>query len=86
MRTNNIGGDEKGQVLILFALMMSVLLIFVVMVVDVGFFLEKRRDAQNVVDAAALAGSQELPGWDSKYATQHDSAATDPVDMVLPKV
>jgi len=53
--------EEAGQTLILFALMISVLLIFVVMVVDVGMFLEQRRNAQNVVDAAALAGAQELP-------------------------
>ncbi|MEO8457161.1 MAG: TadE/TadG family type IV pilus assembly protein [Chloroflexota bacterium] len=53
--------DERGQTLILFSLMISVLLIFVVMVVDVGFFLETRRTTQNVVDAAALAGAQELP-------------------------
>jgi Flp pilus assembly protein TadG len=52
---------EKGQTLILFALMMAVLVVFVVMVVDVGMLMEQRRHAQNVVDAAALAGAQELP-------------------------
>ncbi len=53
---------ERGQALVLFALMMAVLVVFVVMVTDVGMLLEKRGHAQNVVDAAALAGAQELPG------------------------
>jgi NADH dehydrogenase len=35
--------------------------------------------------ARLITGSQELPGWDANYATQHDPAATDPVDMAMPK-
>jgi NADH dehydrogenase len=35
--------------------------------------------------ARLITGSQDLPGWNSKYATQHDKAVTDPVDMALPK-
>ncbi len=67
MRINTDG--ERGQVLILFALMLAVLLVFVVMVVDVGMFMEQRRHAQNVVDAAALAGAQELPDNPTAAAT-----------------
>jgi Flp pilus assembly protein TadG len=60
---------EGGQTLVLFALMLAVLVVFVVMVVDVGMFMEQRRHAQNVVDAAALAGAQELPDSPAAAAT-----------------
>lgn len=52
---------DSGQVLVLFALMLAVMIVFVVMVIDVGMFMHTRQQAQNVVDAAALAGAQELP-------------------------
>ncbi len=55
-------GNDSGQALILFALMMSVLVILVMCVVDVGMFLHNRENAQNAADAAALAGAQDLPG------------------------
>lgn len=41
--------------------MICVLLLCVMSVVDVGMFLHKREEAQQAADAAALAGSQELP-------------------------
>lgn len=78
--------EQAGQTLILFALMIAVLLLFIVMVVDVGMFMEQRRHAQNVADAAALAGAQELPDdptaaeWFARdYATRNgfDPAALD---------
>jgi Flp pilus assembly protein TadG len=53
--------EQEGQTLIIFTLMIAVLILFVVMVVDVGMFMEQRRNAQNVVDASALAAAQELP-------------------------
>lgn len=59
---------EEGQTLIIFALMLSVLILFIALVVDVGMFMEQRRNAQNVVDASALAGAQELP--DDKIAAE----------------
>ena len=53
--------QEKGQTLIMFTLLLVVLLGFVAMVVDVGMFLHERQNVQNMVDAAALAGAQNLP-------------------------
>ncbi|WP_035348058.1 NAD(P)/FAD-dependent oxidoreductase [Edaphobacter aggregans] len=35
--------------------------------------------------ARLITGSQDLPGWNTNYATQHDPAAADPVDMALPR-
>ncbi|HVP05819.1 MAG TPA: pilus assembly protein TadG-related protein [Dehalococcoidia bacterium] len=58
---NQIRKGERGQTLVLFTLMLTGLLLFGMLVIDGGFFMVKRRQAQNVVDAAALAGAQELP-------------------------
>lgn len=52
---------EQGQALVLFTMLLAVFVILMVLVIDGGFFMAKRREAQNVVDAAALAGAQELP-------------------------
>jgi len=52
---------ERGQAIVLFALLIGVISLFVMMVVDVGFLLVEKRTVQNAVDAAALAGAQELP-------------------------
>ena len=57
--TNRAG--EKGQSLVLFAMLLSLLVLIAAIVIDGGIFMVTRRHAQNVVDAAALAGAQELP-------------------------
>lgn len=68
--------EQEGQTLIIFTLMISVLILFIVLVVDVGMFMENRQKAQNVVDAAALAGAQELPDNTTAAATQARDYAT----------
>jgi hypothetical protein len=57
-----IGDDSKrrGQVLVLVALSLLVLILFVALAVDVGNFYAQRRRMQNAADAGALAGAQEL--------------------------
>ncbi len=52
---------EQGQILVLAALMMGVVVLLVMAVVDVGFFIHERQTVQAAADAAALAGAQELP-------------------------
>jgi len=52
---------EEGQVLVLVAIMLVVLVGFTAMVVDWGRLHEERRYQQNAADAAALAGARELP-------------------------
>src|SRR5512145_269707 len=54
-------GRESGQTLIVAALVMAVLMGFTALAIDVGLFLEERRDNQNDADAMALAGVQFLP-------------------------
>lgn len=55
------GRREGGQTLIVAALVMAVVIGFTAMAIDVGLFLEDRRQLQNAADAAALAGVQHLP-------------------------
>ena len=50
--------DERGQVLILVSAALFTLLMVVGMVIDVGIILEQKRQLQNAVDAAALAGAR----------------------------
>ena len=71
MSGNKVHGrnwSERGQTLVLFVLALAVLLGFTAMSVDVGLFLQQRRDLQNDADAAALAGAAYLP--DAALATQ----------------
>jgi Flp pilus assembly protein TadG len=53
-------GDPRGQVLVLFALMLIVLLVVSALAVDYGGWLVTKRNYQNSTDAAALAGAQQL--------------------------
>lgn len=53
--------EEKGAVLILVALAMTVLFVFLGLVVDAGLGYLTRARLTATVDAAALAGAQELP-------------------------
>ncbi|WP_425057928.1 hypothetical protein SCACP_24990 [Sporomusa carbonis] len=53
---------EKGQVLILVAFMLPVLLVFCALVIDVGMMYVEKTRISDMADAAALAGIYELPG------------------------
>ncbi len=53
--------SQKGQVLVLFALALTVLLGITALVVDIGGFFHERRSLQNAMDSAALAGAADLP-------------------------
>ena len=52
--------DERGMVLIFWALNFIGLLMFLVIVADSGLVFLERRSLQNTADAAALAGAREL--------------------------
>jgi len=55
--------NERGQVVIIFALLLVCLFGMIALVVDVGSIYEERRHTQTVADAAALAGAQDLPEY-----------------------
>lgn len=57
-----INSSERGSIAIIVALGMTVLLASCAMVVDIGLIYVQKAKLQNAVDAAALAGVQELPG------------------------
>jgi Flp pilus assembly protein TadG len=63
---------ERGQVLILTALFLVVLLVAGALAIDYSSWLVARRDYQAVVDAAALAGAAELPPPGVRAATSTD--------------
>lgn len=61
-RHSRIARDERGAVVVMTALFMTVLLAFAALVVDVGYLYLEKSKLRAAVDAAALAGVQELPG------------------------
>lgn len=62
MDSNRIKDTESGQILPLFALLCVAITFCMMLVIDVGFFMQERSVTQSAADAAALAGAQELPG------------------------
>ncbi|MBK7895666.1 MAG: pilus assembly protein TadG-related protein [Candidatus Promineifilaceae bacterium] len=54
---------QKGQSIVLIALMMVVIIAFVGIAVDVGFIFVRGSQLQSAIDSAALAGVVELSGW-----------------------
>ena len=55
--------QEKGQSIVLIALMMVAIIAFVGIAVDVGFIFARGSQLQSAIDSAALAGVVELTGW-----------------------
>ncbi len=60
---------DRGQIIVLAALIIAVVLGMGALAVDVGFFLHERQNVQKAVDAGALAGAQLLPDDASTAAT-----------------
>ncbi|TAK62819.1 MAG: hypothetical protein EPO22_07090, partial [Dehalococcoidia bacterium] len=53
--------DDNGQIIVLSALIIAIVLGMGALAVDVGFYLHERQNVQKAVDAGALAGAQLLP-------------------------
>lgn len=53
--------NESGQSLILVTVVIAALIGFAALVVDVGVLYNSKAELQNIADAAALAGAQDLP-------------------------
>ncbi len=70
-------GDEKGIIIVMFALMLPLLVGFVGLGVEVAFWFTLKRDMQAAADAAAIAGSYELAeGRSSSITTVATREAT----------
>lgn len=56
-------GREHGQILVLFVLGLTAIILAVGLVIDGGYALAQRREAQNASDFAALAGARVVAEW-----------------------
>ncbi len=76
---NNKPLAERGQVLVIAALFLVVLLVSGALAVDYGSWLSTRRDFQSVSDAASLAAAAQLPppGQGAPTSVQQESAAVE---------
>lgn len=83
-------GEEKGAVLVLFAIVFVFLLGMVALVVDAGILYLNRSQMQKAVDAAALAGGYRLPdqieaeGAAVEYGTMNGIKNTDTYQVTFP--
>lgn len=68
--------EEKGAVIIIVALLMVVFLGITALVVDGGMLYVEKQKLQDITDAAALAGAQELPTATDKATAQANQAIT----------
>ena len=66
---------EEGMVLIVVAVLLVALIGFVALAVDVGLLYAARTSAQEVADAAALAGALDLATRETTVAACRASAA-----------
>ncbi len=69
---------ERGQMLVIFAGSLAAIILIVGLVIDGGYALTQRRDAQNAADFAALAGARivaEQIGGDATNGTDANVAA-----------
>ena len=60
-RVASVKRGERGQAIVLFVGVLTVIFVIAAIVVDVGLWLGERASAQRAADLAALAGSQDLP-------------------------
>jgi len=68
--TEQTGRNQRGSIMILFALMLPVLLGFFALTVDLARLYLLKVELQNAADAAALAGAQLYPDQGSCTAAQ----------------
>jgi hypothetical protein len=66
--------SERGQLLVMAALSMTLMLIFAALTIDVGMWLHTKTKLQADVDAMALAGAQRLPATGSAQSTAEEYA------------
>ncbi len=68
--------DERGAILVLFMLILTVMLGFAAMIMDLANARQQKRQAQHSADAAALAGAQDLPDLVKVVTRVKEYAAT----------
>jgi len=73
--------QERGQIIVLAAGAMVVVLGFTALAVDIGFFAHTKRDLQNDADAMALAGAQEIPDQGLANSKAQEWGTNNDVDL-----
>ncbi|WP_147534438.1 TadE/TadG family type IV pilus assembly protein [Bacillus marasmi] len=71
---NRLIKEEKGAVMIIMALLMIVFLGITALVIDGGMLYMEKQKLQDITDAAALAGAQELPTSTDQATAQANQA------------
>jgi hypothetical protein len=85
------GGGERGATALTVAIVLGMIGAFVALVINVGHLMAVRSQLQNAVDAAALAGAEELDGtpegieraraWAVDFAARHGTDRDMPVTI-----
>ncbi|MFL6010784.1 MAG: pilus assembly protein TadG-related protein [Gaiellaceae bacterium] len=83
--TSHTGG-ERGQVIVFVVAILTVLLGFAALVLDVGSWFRTHRHLQTSADAAALAGVQDLPASSATAASVANSYAQQNYTGLTPTV
>ena len=73
--------SERGQVLIVVALLIPVLLGMAALAIDIGTYASERRDMQNDADSIALAGAQGLPDSAAVTSLANEWAGKNGIDL-----
>jgi hypothetical protein len=73
--------DERGQITILAAFLLIVVISFAALALDVGMFMRTKRTIQNSADAMALAGARDLPATTTAEDSAEDWGIYNEVDM-----
>ena len=81
LRTGRDRRDPKGQIIVLFALALIVMLAFAAIVIDVGVLRNNRQVLVNAMDSAALAGGTLLPVDGATEAAAAQALITGNVDV-----
>jgi hypothetical protein len=84
LRRRGACSDERGVVMVAFAILLVVILGVAALVVDIGFVSEKTRQIQTSADAAALAAAQSLPTRTAAVATAQSYAQQNLPDGTFP--
>jgi len=66
---------RDGQILVMFALMVTVFAGMLGLAIDVGYAYSQRRTVQNAADAAAMAGARMVANWTSANPTSAQTEA-----------
>src|SRR2546423_15151262 len=63
------GRGQGGQIIVLAAILLPILLAMAGLAVDVGSYAAERRNLQNAADAIALAAARDLPNQNAAQAS-----------------